>query len=59
MTDQLVVELLTEWAKLSDNLLSGCDGLNDFSESILNNEDLFQAVTHVLEENDRFRSVGG
>ncbi|XP_021963812.1 protein FAM126B isoform X2 [Folsomia candida] len=59
MTDQLVVELLTEWAKLSDNLLSGCDGLNDFSESILNNEDLFQAVTHVLEENDRFRSLYG
>lgn len=56
MTDQLVVDLMTEWKSLSEeDPLS--EGIKLFCESILSNEDIFQAITHVLEENDRFRSV--
>jgi hypothetical protein len=55
MTDQLVLELMAEWNTLSEDPLS--DHMKEFCESILNNEDLFQAITHVLDESDRFRSV--
>ncbi|CAG7716211.1 unnamed protein product [Allacma fusca] len=51
MTDQIVNEWMTEWK----NLDVGKAG--SFGVSILANEDLFQAVTHVLDENDRFRPL--
>ena len=51
MTDQIVTEWMTEWKNLDVGKAS------TFADSILANEDLFQAITHVLDENDRFRPV--
>jgi hypothetical protein len=42
---------MTEWKNLDVGKAS------TFGDSILANEDLFQAVTHVLDENDRFRPL--
>lgn len=54
MTDQIVTEWITEWARVKDG---DREGVSAFADSILANEDLFQAITHVLEENERFKSV--
>jgi hypothetical protein len=56
MTDSLVVEWMTEWKSLTQDDPNP-DKVTELAQSLLNNEDLFQAITHVLEENERFRSV--
>ncbi len=55
MTDGIVSEWLTEWNNVSQDAHS--EKVSDFGESVIANEDLFQAITHVLEENERFRPV--
>jgi hypothetical protein len=55
MTDQIVTEWIMEWAQVKD---TEREKVSLFAESILTNEDLFQAITHVLEESERFKSVG-
>lgn len=55
MTDGIVSEWLTDWNNVSQDPHS--EKVSDFAESVLVNEDLFQAITHVLEENERFRPV--
>ncbi|ODN04340.1 hypothetical protein Ocin01_02357 [Orchesella cincta] len=57
MTDGIVSEWLAEWNNVSQDPHS--EKVSDFADSVLANEDLFQAVTHVLEENERFRPLYG
>ena len=51
MTDQIINEWMSEWKNLD------ADKASTFGDNILANEDLFQAITHVLDESDRFRPV--
>jgi len=46
---------MTNWKSLLEEKTP--DKLTTFGTTSLADEDLFQAITHVLEENDRFRSV--
>jgi len=55
MTDQIIKEWMTNWKSLLEEKTP--DKLTTFGTTSLADEDLFQAITHVLEENDRFRSV--
>lgn len=55
MTDAIVSEWLADWNNVSQDPHS--EKVSDFAESVLVNEDLFQAITHVLEESERFRPV--
>jgi len=54
MTDQIVNEWISEWNQVRD---SEKETITAYAASILANEDLFQAITHVLEESDRFKPV--
>ena len=54
MTDQIVNEWITEWSQVRDH---DKEKVTVFATAILANEDLFQAITHVLEESDRFKPV--
>jgi hypothetical protein len=54
MTDQIVNEWIGEWNQVRENEK---ETVTTFATSILANEDLFQAITHVLEESDRFKPV--
>jgi len=56
MSDLLVTEWMAEWKTITQDDPNP-DKVGDFVQSILANEDLFQAITHVLEESERFRSV--
>lgn len=51
MTDQIINEWMSEWKNLDGDRTSA------FGDTVLSNEDLFQAITHVLDENDRFRPL--
>jgi hypothetical protein len=55
MTDQIVKEWLTDWAQMQET--EDAERILEYVQSLFANEDLFQAITHVLEENDRFRAV--
>jgi hypothetical protein len=58
MTDQIVTEWMAEWKRqVEEGLDRDVENLSQFGDSILANEDLFQAITHVLEECDRFRAL--
>jgi len=54
MTDQILTEWFTEWNHVKD---TEREKVSKFAESILSNEDVFQAITHVLEETERFKPV--
>lgn len=55
MTDQIVKEWLTDWIQIQET--DDKDKILDYVNSLYGNEDLFQAITHVLEESERFRLV--
>lgn len=57
MTDQIVTDWMAEWKRQIDGIDKEDNEMSQFADSVLVNEDLFQAITHVLEECDRFRAL--